>query len=69
MTRQQLGEDGYISEEIAENLLVLDQPEKAQIHFETAWRLLSQDPWLQKHDSKRLQRLKQLGTDLKKDKD
>jgi tetratricopeptide (TPR) repeat protein len=56
-----LPEDGFVAEEIAECLLILDQPEAAQPYFEKAWTLLSKDPWLQKNETDRLQRLKTLG--------
>lgn len=60
ITRRKLGEDGYIYEEIAENLLSLGKSEAAHIYFSKAWQLLSQDSWMQKHEVKRLERLKLL---------
>ena len=54
-------EDGYVSEEIAECLTLKGQPKEAAPHFQKAWRLLSQDSWLQKNEAKRLSRLKDLG--------
>lgn len=62
-TRQTLNltEDGYVSEEIAECLLSLGRTEEAAPHFAKAWELLSQDRWLLRNETERLQRLKQLG--------
>ncbi len=54
-------EDGYVFEEIGECLLLKNQPEQAAPYFLKACTILSQDPWLQKNESKRLARLKKLG--------
>lgn len=54
-------EDGYVSEEIAECLTLKGQPKEAAPHFQKAWRILSQDSWLQKNEAERLSRLKDLG--------
>jgi len=53
--------EGYTREEIAECLLLLGRSAEAAPHFAEAWRLLRDDPWLQRDDPDRLQRLKQLG--------
>jgi len=54
-------EDGYVVEEIAECLLLLDKPEEAASYFMKAWTLLSQDIWLKQNEVDRLERLKTLG--------
>lgn len=58
---RKLPEDGYVHEELAENLLAMGQTEAAKPHFQKAWQLLSQDRWLQTHEADRLQRLKKMG--------
>jgi tetratricopeptide (TPR) repeat protein len=52
--------DGFIEEEIGENLLVLEQPHIARRHFARAYELLSQLDWVAE-DEGRMARLKQLG--------
>ena len=52
--------DGYVHEEIAENLLMLDMPTEAATHFERAFELLSSDSGLQKSEPARLVRLERL---------
>lgn len=54
--------DGYVYEEIAECLLLLDRADEAREHFALAHAELSQDPWLQANESDRLARLKRLGS-------
>ena len=54
-------EDGYVSEEIAECLTLKGEVSAAAPHFLKAWTLLSQDIWLQKNETERLERLKTLG--------
>jgi len=54
-------EDGYVSEEIAECLALQGQSQEATPYFLKAWTLLSQDPWLQKNETERLSRIKDLG--------
>ncbi|MFN3728613.1 MAG: tetratricopeptide repeat protein [Fimbriimonadaceae bacterium] len=51
-------EDGYLSEEFAENLIALGRNDLAKTHIDDAIRLLSADPWV---TSDRLARLKALG--------
>ena len=54
-------EDGYVLEEIAECLTLLDKPEEAAPYFMKAWTILSQDIWLKQNETERLDRLKTLG--------
>jgi len=54
-------EDGYVYEELAECLLALGRPDEARPHFAKAHALLSADPWLQKNEPERLQRLEEMG--------
>ncbi|MCF7807688.1 MAG: tetratricopeptide repeat protein [Candidatus Marinimicrobia bacterium] len=54
-------EDGYVYEEIAECFQGMGEPEKARPYFLKAWKILSQDPWLQQNESERLERLNALG--------
>ncbi len=58
-----LAEDGYVSEEIGECLLVLGRAEEARPHFRRAADLLSRDIWLAEQEPERLERLRQLGAD------
>lgn len=51
-------EDGYLSEEFAENLIALGRSDLAKPHIDDAIRLLNNDPWV---TSDRLARLKALG--------
>jgi len=53
-------EQGYVSEEIGELLLVTGRAEEARPYFKKAYELLSQDIWLKANEGKRLERLKQL---------
>lgn len=55
-------EDGYVSEEIGECLLLQGHAKEATPHFKRAWEILSQDPWLVSNEANRLARLKELGT-------
>ena len=52
--------DGFISEEVGENLLALGRPAEARPHFAAAHRLLTPDPWLAAHEPARLERLRVL---------
>lgn len=54
-------EQGYVSEELGEDLLALGRPEDAKPHFKTAYELLSGDPYMREHESARLNRLNKLG--------
>lgn len=53
--------DGYVREEIGENLLALMQPEEAKPHFKRAYELLKDDPWLMGSEPERIMRLGRLG--------
>ncbi len=50
-------EDGFVSEEIGENLLALNRAEEAKTHFQEAYRLLKAISWVEKD---RLERIRQL---------
>ena len=52
--------DGYIDEEMGECLLATGKAKDAQPFFRKAFDLLSRDPWLQKNEAARLQRLGEL---------
>ncbi len=56
-------EDGYVFEELAENLEALGLHAQAKIHFKTAFDLLSKDDWLMKNEAARMERLRAKGTD------
>lgn len=53
--------DGYVFEEIAECLLLLNRQQEAVPYFEKAYNELSEDIHLVQHEPERLERLKQLG--------
>ena len=53
--------DGYTQEEIGECLLALGREDEARPHFARAYALLRDDPWLQRDEPERLQRLAALG--------
>ena len=55
--------DGYVYEELAECLLLLNQKNEAASYFRLAYDLLSQDEWLMKHEADRLARLRSLSRD------
>jgi len=52
--------DGYVFEEIGECLLALERAEEAKFYFAYAYSELSQDDYLVRHESKRIDRLKGL---------
>jgi len=55
---QQAGtSDGYVFEEIAENLLALARTDEAKPYFQRAVAALSQDDWFVQHEGARLARL------------
>jgi tetratricopeptide (TPR) repeat protein len=56
-------EDGYVYEDIAECLLILDRTDEARPYFAKAYTLLSQDAWLQGNEQDRLRRLQELSKD------
>jgi hypothetical protein len=53
--------DGYINEEIAENLLALGRADEARPQFAAAAQLLAQDEGLAQAEPQRLARLRRLG--------
>ncbi len=61
ITASGAAEDGYVFEEIGECLLLKGHRDAATSYFQRAWTILSQDPWLQKNEAERLDRLKELG--------
>lgn len=50
--------NGYVFEEIAENLAALGDSEEMKTYFEKAFYELSKDDWFVKHEAKRLANLK-----------
>ncbi|HET6845292.1 MAG TPA: tetratricopeptide repeat protein, partial [Anaerolineales bacterium] len=46
--------DGYVFEEIAENLAALGRQDEAALYFAKAHEALSADPWMAEHESDRL---------------
>lgn len=54
-------EDGYVCEEMGENLLALGRGVEAREHFARAYELLSRDGWMAQHETARLNRLRDLG--------
>lgn len=52
-------DSGFIHEELAENWLALDQPDKAQVHFAHVYDLLKDVDWI---DAARLARIQQQAT-------
>lgn len=52
--------DGYVFEEIAENLLALGRTAEARPYFQQAVEALSQDDWFVQNEAERLTRLKLL---------
>lgn len=65
LLRQDDPDDGYVHEEIAENLVAMDRHDEASVHFGEAFRLLSQDAWLAQSEPDRLKRLQTLGEGTK----
>jgi tetratricopeptide (TPR) repeat protein len=53
--------DGYVLEEIAENLLLLGRRDEARPYFARAYTELSADPWLRESEPARLERLRDNG--------
>lgn len=52
--------DGYVFEEIAENLLALGRVDEAKLYFQRAVDALCQDEWFVKNEAERLGRLQSL---------
>jgi tetratricopeptide (TPR) repeat protein len=53
--------DGYVFEEIGENLLLLGRRDEARPYFARAYEELSADPWLAESEPARLERLRANG--------
>ena len=53
--------DGFVFEEIAECLFMLNRKDEARPYYAKAYEVLSQDEWLAEKESGRLMRLKKLG--------
>lgn len=56
-------EDGYVFEELAENLDALGLREQARNHFKKAFEILSKDDWLMKNEAARMERLRSKGNE------
>ncbi len=54
-------EPGYVFEELAECLLIKNEPNEAKKYFQKAFEILSTDIWLKTNEQERLERLKRLG--------
>jgi tetratricopeptide (TPR) repeat protein len=52
--------DGYVFEEIAECLLLLERGDEARVYFARAYEQLSRDQWLMANQPERLERLREL---------
>lgn len=55
--------DGHIPEEIAECLYKLGKKDEAKPNFQRAYEMLLKDPWLVENEPKRIERLRELGSD------
>jgi tetratricopeptide (TPR) repeat protein len=55
-------EPGYTYEELGECLLLLKRESEAKPYFARAYAVLSQDPWLNRNEPGRLQRLQELSS-------
>jgi tetratricopeptide (TPR) repeat protein len=55
--------DGYVCEEIGENLLALGKVEESRIWFAEAWQVLSRDSWVVKNQDEKLEYLKEMAGD------
>ena len=53
-------DDGYVEEELGECLLATGQKTEAATHFQKAYDLLSQDPWMKQNEAERLGRMETL---------
>ncbi|MEO7761834.1 MAG: tetratricopeptide repeat protein [Casimicrobiaceae bacterium] len=54
-------DDGYVFEEIAENLVALNRDDEARPHFARAYALLKDDQFVRANESARLERMRTLG--------
>jgi tetratricopeptide (TPR) repeat protein len=57
---KKLKEDGYVYEEIAENLYLLGRIDESKPYFKKAYDLLSKDIWLAEYEKDRLERLNKM---------
>lgn len=57
---ENLPQDGYVYEELAECYLIKGETETARKYFKLAYDILSNDPWLKKNEPDRLERLEKL---------
>jgi tetratricopeptide (TPR) repeat protein len=57
-------EVGYVSEELAENLLAMGKTDQARPHFRRAYESLSKSEYLREHEQARLQRMNELAGPL-----
>jgi tetratricopeptide (TPR) repeat protein len=53
--------DGFVFEELAENLVALGRADEAPAHYRRAYELLREDTWLRRDGPARLERLRRLG--------
>lgn len=60
LEENKIEKDGYVFEEIAECLLVLNKEKESKDYFKKAYELLSKDIWLQTEEKGRLERLRKL---------
>ncbi len=56
-------DDGYVYEELGENLMALGREDAAATYFSRAHELLSEDDWMVDNESERLERLRTLSGD------
>ncbi len=56
-------DDGYVHEELGENLLALGRGAEARPALARAYQMLSRDPWLVEHEAARLGRLEALAAE------
>jgi len=56
-----IADDGYVFEEIGENLLLMNKPDESKPAFAKAYELLKEDKWLAEYEKDRLDRIKSLG--------
>ncbi|TVR78263.1 MAG: tetratricopeptide repeat protein [Chitinophagaceae bacterium] len=60
LKEKDLPPDGYVHEEMGENLFLLRKEKEAATHFGLAYEILSQDQYLQNNEPERLKRLKDM---------
>ena len=63
LQRELAGDSPYVEEEIGECLFALGRPDEARSHFESAYRGLKDDAFLQQHEPERLARLAELAAE------